>query len=155
MGVGQVCEEVVLFYACATVGRHVRSNWSLGWKREHINFLTKAEKTWQETESKTHQCILLSAIRYLTIEIDQKFGNNAVDSKLFILWRHKASQRILIVVVVIVVLSPSRWGCKVCALPFWSGRMFYYLHIVPYIANLMRCGVARCGTQMNSYWVLL
>ena len=87
---------------------------------------------------------------------------HVVDSKLFILWQHKASQRILIVVVVIVVLSPSRWGCKVCALPFWSGRMFYYLHIVPYILRCramlcdvnitlpISCDVAQCGAMWRN-----
>ncbi len=54
-------------------------------------------------------------------------------------------------------LSSSRRGCKVCALPFWSGRMFYYLPIVPYILRCramssnvdvtspISCDVAQCG----------
>ena len=65
------------------------------------------------------------------------------DSKLFILWQHKASRCILVVVVIIVVLSLWRRGCKVCALPFWSGRMFYYLQWGVMLINRKRCRTNR------------
>ena len=64
-------------------------------------------------------------------------------------------------------LSSSHRGCKVCALPFWSGHLFYYLPIVPYIlwcfamscdvyvTLSISCDVARCGTMWDSDEFLL
>ena len=97
---------------------------------------------------------------------------HVLDSKLFILWQHKASQRILVVVIVIAVLSLSRRGYTVCVLPLWSGWMFYYLRTLHpamtcnvvrfqcHIADLMRCGtmwrdVARCRVMWDSEEFLL
>jgi hypothetical protein len=44
-------------------------------------------------------------------------------------------------------LSSSRRGCNVCALPFWSGLMFYYLPIVAYI---LRCHAMSCDVNVTS-----
>ena len=113
-----------------------------------------------------YDAYILFAIRYYrTIEFDQKLATTRMphiaDSKLFILWRHKASRRVLFVLVIIVVLSSSRRGCKVCALPVCSGRMFYYLPTVSYILQChamlcdvnvtwpISCNVAKCGTMWH------
>ena len=94
---------------------------------------------------------------------------HVTDSKLFILWRHKASRSVLVVVVVIVVLSLC-CRCRVRAVKFaryhfgLAGCFTTYLSYLTscdvvrcqcHIANLMQCGamwrdVARCGAMSRN-----
>jgi hypothetical protein len=75
---------------------------------------------------------------------------HVTDSKLFILWRHKASRSVLVVVVVIFVLSLC-CHCRVRAVKFARYHFGLAGCFTTYLSYLTSCDVVRCRAMSMSH----